>query len=87
LKNPPNLSSDQRTTLASIAKANGGLYRAYLLKEQLREIFACRDPATARALLTGWISWARRCRLDPFVRLAKTMRFMQKPGACQPGAR
>jgi transposase len=74
LKNPPNLTGDQRTTLASIAKANGGLYRAYLLKEQLREIFACRDPAKARALLGGWIAWAQRCRLDPFVKLAKTIK-------------
>ena len=39
LKNPPNLTGDQRATLAGIAKANGGLYRAYLLKEQLRTIF------------------------------------------------
>ncbi len=74
LKNPPNLTGDQRTTLAGIAKTNGGLYRAYLLKEQLREIFACRDPATARALLASWIAWAQRCRLDPFVRLAKTIK-------------
>jgi transposase len=73
LKNPPALSSDQRATLAGIAQANGGLYRAYLLKEQLREVFACRDPATARALLTGWIAWARRCRLPAFVRLARTI--------------
>jgi transposase len=74
LKNPPNLTGDQRTTLASIAKANGGLYRAYLLKEQLREIFACRDPQKARALLGGWIAWAQRCRLEPFVKLAKTIK-------------
>ena len=73
LKNPPALSSDQRATLAGIAQANGGLYRAYLLKEQLREIFACRDPATARTLLAGWIAWARRCRLPAFVRLARTI--------------
>lgn len=73
LRNPPNLTGDQRATLASIATANGGLYRAYLLKEQLREIFACRDPATARALLAGWIAWARRCRLPAFVKLAKTI--------------
>ncbi len=39
LKNPPNLTGPQRATLAGIAKANGGLYRAYLLKEQLRAIF------------------------------------------------
>jgi transposase len=78
LKNPPNLTGDQRTTLASIAKSNGGLYRAYLLKEQLREIFACHDPAVARALLAGWIVWAQRCRLEPFVKLAKTIKKYRK---------
>jgi transposase len=74
LKNPPNLTGNQRATLAGIAKANGGLYRAYLLKEQLREIFACRDPQKARALLGGWIAWAQRSRLEPFVKLAKTIK-------------
>jgi transposase len=74
LKNPPNLTGDQRSTLAGIAKANGGLYRAYLLKEQLREVFACRHPRKARALLGGWIAWAQRCRLEPFVRLTKTIK-------------
>ena len=74
LKNPPNLSGAQRTTLARIAEANGGLYRAYLLKEQLRAIFQTDDPAAARALLAGWIAWAQRCRLEPFVRLAKTIK-------------
>jgi transposase len=76
LKNPPNLTGNQRTTLAGIAKANGGLYRAYLLKEQLRAIFRA-DLADARALLGGWIAWARRCRLEPFVRLAKTIKKYQ----------
>ena len=76
LKNPPNLTGNQRTTLAGIAKANGGLYRAYLLKEQLRAIFRA-DLADARALLGGWIAWARRCRLEPFVKLAKTIKRYQ----------
>jgi len=43
------------------------------VKEQLREIFACRDLDTGRALLTGWIAWARRCRLPAFAKLAKTI--------------
>ncbi|MGH3687428.1 MAG: transposase [Pseudonocardiaceae bacterium] len=73
LKNPPNLTGDQRTTLVGIAKTNGGLYRAYLLKEQLREIFACRDLTTAKALMGGGISWARRSRIPAFVKLAKTI--------------
>jgi len=74
LKNPPNLTGDQRTTLAGIAKANGGLYRAYLLKEQLRAIFQAEALGDARALLGGWIAWAQRCRLEPFVKLAKTIK-------------
>ena len=77
LKNPPNLTGDQRTTLAGIAKANGGLYRAYLLKEQLRAIFQAVELADARALLGGWIAWASRCRLEPFVKLAKTIKNYQ----------
>ncbi|HSZ30773.1 MAG TPA: transposase, partial [Pseudonocardiaceae bacterium] len=72
LKNPPELTSDQRTTLAAIAKDNGALYRAYLLKEQLRMIFQAELPE-AKALLAGWISWASRCRIPAFVRLAKTL--------------
>ena len=60
-----------------IAKANGGLYRAYLLKEQLRAIFQAVEPTDARALLGGWIAWARRCRLEPFVKLAKTIKKYQ----------
>jgi transposase len=72
LKNPPDLTGDQRTTLAAIAKDNGALYRAYLLKEQLRMIFQA-DLPQAKALLAGWISWARRSRIPAFVRLAKTI--------------
>ena len=36
-----------------------------------------RLPSTSpppRALLAGWIAWARRCRLDAFVTLAKTIK-------------
>ena len=52
LTNPPDLTGDQRTTLAAIAKDNGALYRAYLLKEQLRMIFQAELPE-AKALLAG----------------------------------
>jgi transposase len=72
LKNPPDLTGDQRTTLAAIQADNGALYRAYLLKEQLRMIFQAELPE-ATALLGGWISWARRSRIPAFVRLAATI--------------
>ena len=44
------------------------------MKEQLRAIFQTVELSDARALLSGWVAWARRCRLDPFVKLAKTIK-------------
>jgi len=42
---------------------NGRLYRAYLLKEQLRLIF--RLPYDkAMTTLESWLKLARRCRID-----------------------
>jgi transposase len=71
-KNPENLTDRQQAKLASIQKTNARLYRAYLLKEQLRQIY--RLPAdTAPRLLDAWIAWARRCRLGSFVKLARTI--------------
>jgi transposase len=57
LKNPIDLTGDQRTTLAVIAKTNHRLYRAYLLKEQLRAVFAVKGKP-GRVLLAGWLAWA-----------------------------
>ena len=71
-KNPENLTDRQAVKLAQVQKINARLYRAYLLKEQLRQIYQL--PAEeAISLLDGWIAWARRCRLPAFVKLAKTI--------------
>lgn len=69
---PYNLTDRQQAKLSSIQKTNARLYRAYLLKEQLRQIY--RLPAKAAVeLLDEWIAWARRCRLASFVKLARTI--------------
>jgi transposase len=73
LKNPANQSGEQRTTVALIAKTNAPLYRAYLLKEQLRMVFETKGEP-GRRLLAGWLAWARHCRLPEFVALAKTIK-------------
>ena len=71
-KNPENLTARQHAKLSDIQHTNQRLYRAYLLKEQLRQIY--RLPADAAiALLERWLKWARRCRLEPFVKLARTI--------------
>ena len=73
LKNPERLSGDQRTTLASIKRTNAHLYRAYLIKEQLRAVFTARSPS-GRALLAGVIAWAARSRIPEIVDLGRTLR-------------
>jgi transposase len=69
-KNPQNLTDRQQAKLAWVAKVNHQLYRAYLLKEQLREVFALKGE-DGKALLDRWLSWARRCRIPAFVELAQ----------------
>jgi transposase len=49
---------------------NWPLYRAYLLKEQLRQVFQLPLP-DALTLLQEWLDWASRCHLQPFVELAE----------------
>src|SRR5262249_28268112 len=58
--------------LASIKHTNRRLFTAYLLKEQLRAVFEAKG-THGRALLAGWLAWARRSRLPEFTKLAKTM--------------
>src|SRR5207247_5531825 len=71
-KNPERLTARQRGKPARIAEANRQLYRAYLLKEELRLVFRVKGPR-AVALLDAWLSWARRCRVPAFVQLARTV--------------
>ena len=53
-KNPEDLTERQKAKLPSIAETNKRLYRAYLLKEQLRQVFALKG-ASGIALLEAWL--------------------------------
>ncbi len=74
LKDEANLSDAERVRLAGIARLNVPLYRAYLLKEALRAVYRAA-PRRAPALLDDWLAWASRSRLEPFVKLARTVRL------------
>ncbi len=74
LRNPEHLTPTLTAKLAVIAKLNAPLYRAYLLKEQLRMIFHV-GYEQAGPLLQHWLQWARRCRIGPFVALARTITY------------
>ncbi len=71
-KNPEDLTTRQQAKLSTIEKTNQPLYRAYLLKEQLRQVFHLRGRRAMR-LLEDWLVWARRCRLPAFVKLAHSI--------------
>jgi transposase len=71
-KNPEDLTVRQRGKLARVAEVNRRLYRAYLLKEELRLVFKLKG-VRAVALLDAWLVWARRCRIPAFVKLARSI--------------
>jgi len=69
-KNPGDLTGRQRHQLEWIAKTSPRLWRAYLLKEGLRYVFAVKGDEGKQAL-DRWMSWARRSRMPAFVELQR----------------
>jgi transposase len=65
LKNPENLTSRQQENLEYLVKANPRLYRAYLLKENLRLALKA-DADEIAAAINKWMAWAQRCRIPEF---------------------
>ena len=74
LKAPEHQSVRQLATLHEVSQANRRLYRAFLLREELRLLYHLPDRDLAPAHLDAWLAWASRSRLRPFVRLARTLR-------------
>jgi transposase len=74
LKAPERLTARQQLKLAEVQAANRGLYRAYLLKEELRALYHLPDRSLAAQHLAAWLAWASRSKLKPFIRLARTIR-------------
>ena len=74
LKAPEKQKPEQLALLAEVQQANKALYRAFLLKEELRLLYQLERPALAPAHLDAWLAWASRSKLEPFVKLARTIR-------------
>jgi transposase len=64
------LTGRQRPQLDWIAKTDPRLWRAYLLKEGLRYVFAVKGDEGKQAL-DRWTTWARRSRISAFVHLQR----------------
>ena len=74
LKNPWNLTNLEGQRIAELPRTNKPIYRAYMLKEGLAGILDGLDVDVARVKLGQWISWAKRSRLEPFKKLACTVK-------------
>ncbi|GIX25292.1 MAG: ISL3 family transposase ISMac21 [Caldimonas sp.] len=77
-RNPASWSRRQLDAMHWLQHSTLKSARAWRLKMALREVYAqarahnSLDQASAD--LRGWLSWARRCRLDPFKKLATTIK-------------
>jgi transposase len=74
LKSPEKQTIGQLALLHEVQQANKPLYRAFLLKEELRVLYQLDDRTLAPAHLDAWLHWASRSRLEPFIKLARTIR-------------
>lgn len=72
-RNWENLTGAQRGVIRDLERANTRTFRAWQLKEELRDIFALPLLAARRAI-NDWLSYASRSKLAPFVKLARTIR-------------
>ena len=74
LKNPWNLTADQKERLSTLVRWNTPIVRAYYLKEAFQLFWDYSQPARAEALLQKWMSSAMRSRLEPFKKFVRMLR-------------
>ena len=66
-----HLTNDQRALMRTIRRERQVLWRAWELKEELRDLYRAVDPAYARPYLNSWIGSARHSRIPAFVNLGR----------------
>ena len=77
-RNPQGWSAKQTNAMHWLQHSTLKSARAWRLKMALRAVYAKatqeNSGVQAKADLLGWISWARRSRLEPFKKLANTLK-------------
>ena len=74
LKSPENLTAGQEASLERVARENKALYRAYLLKERLRDVFKADGAEEAAGLLDSWLASACRSGTKAVRELSRKVR-------------
>lgn len=77
-RNPDGWSGEQAQAMHWLQRSTLKSARAWRLKMALRQVYANarthNSIEQATSDLKAWLSWARRCRLEPFKKLALTLR-------------
>jgi transposase len=75
LKNPENLTAEQKKKLETLRFENLKTAKVYQMKLTFQDIYRhVKEPAAAEAAIKKWLSWAVRSRLEPIKRFAKTVK-------------
>jgi transposase len=74
LKNPWNLTPQQKQSLNALVKSNNPLSRAWYLKEDFQRFWDYLSEGWAQKHLNKWLWWASHSRLEPFKHFAKMIR-------------
>ena len=74
LKNPWNLTGNQKERLSTLVQWNTPLVRAWYLKEAFQLFWTYKQPWRAKQHLTKWINSAMRSKLEPFKKFAQMLR-------------
>ena len=74
-----NLTADQHDIINALRRDRYRLWRAWELKEGLRDLYRRVDPLMAAAYLKAWITSALRSRIPAFVNLARQIKRNFEP--------
>ena len=74
LKDPTNWTDSQRQTITQLRRARHVLFRAWVLKEELRDLYRLPVGRRPDAHLDAWLARASRCRIQAMLDLSRTIR-------------
>ena len=75
LKNPENLTAEQKKQLESLRHENSKTAKVYQMKLTFQDIYRnIPEPKAAEAAIKKWLSWAVRSRLEPIKDFAKMIK-------------
>lgn len=74
MKNPENLTDNQKIKLKDLLSCNLKTIRAYLLKEHFKTFWEYTSATWAGKFLDEWCAKVMRSRLEPMKKVARTIR-------------